>query len=76
MLTAWILTEEYNEYDQQGEYFVTWFSSKPSEEKLRRFLKVVGEEYKIADIEHILKGGGRIKHEYRWYNLKEVKEST
>jgi hypothetical protein len=64
-MKAWILTEEYNDYDQHGEYFVAWFPEKPTIEELSK-------HFSENEAVHILNGGGRRGWEYQWYNLKEV----
>lgn len=33
-MNVWILTTEYNDYDQYGEYFLQAFASKPTPEQL------------------------------------------
>lgn len=70
----WILTEQYNEYDQHGEYFIAAWNEKPTIEKLGEVHWFAGcsEEF----LEYILNGGGRIYPEYQWYNLHEYKEGT
>ena len=65
MNKVWILTEEYNEYDQHGEYFLAVFAEKPTAEKL---IKIGVHE---SEVEHVLSGGCRIKNEHQWYHLKE-----
>jgi hypothetical protein len=67
--TAWIVTEEYNDYDQHGEYFIAWFSKKPSVEHLMINLQLP-EEWAI----HLVNGGGRRDFDDQWYNLREVIE--
>jgi hypothetical protein len=62
----WILTEEYNDYDQYGEYFVQAYLNKPTREQL---LQHEVEEYRV---DHVLAGGGRQKWENQWYILTEV----
>ena len=69
-MKAWILTEEFNDYDQHGEYFVAWFPKKPTMEELSK-------HFSEEDAIHILNGGGRRGDngrywEDQWYNLKEV----
>lgn len=60
----WILTEEYNEYDQYGAYFVDAWHCKPSEEDLKN------AGVHPSDIQHVLNGGGRThRYEGHWYNL-------
>ena len=77
--TVWILTSEYNEYDQMGEYYEAVFSSKPSTELLAEVFKdkeLQGLGDSVANavrvLEHIRSGGGRIADENVWYLLKEV----
>lgn len=65
---VWILTRDYNDYNQHGEYFVEVFASKPTREQL---LKCDVPE---QDIEHVLNGGGRrdAKQDYwDWFNLEQ-----
>lgn len=66
---AWILTEEYNDYDQHGEYFVGFFINKPTTEQIKNLLG-------CSDVyaEHILNGGGRYECEDHWYNLRLEEE--
>ena len=70
-MKMWVLTSEYNEYDQHGGYFVTAWSTKPSVEEVA---KVLGVTKKGA--EHVWSGGGRENYEYQWYNLFEWEEGT
>jgi hypothetical protein len=73
----WILTSEYNDYDQHGEYFEAVFVGKPT-------AKQIEEHCGVNEIgsTHILAGGGRIKHQDQWYNLRQeeaahgIKENT
>ena len=69
--TIWIVTTEYNEYDQYGEYFVACFLEKPSKSELKELLK---NEY-ISDItiDYLFDGGGRQDVENQWWYLEEVK---
>jgi hypothetical protein len=67
----WVLTTEYNDYDQHGEYFVAAFLSKPGFDAL---LEIVGSE-KVA--ERLLakdSTGGRIGVEHQWWYLREFEE--
>ena len=68
--TVWVLTSEYNDYDQHGEYFVEVFRGKPTEDQIA---DVVGFYADSPTVQHILSGGGREKYEDVWFNLKEVK---
>lgn len=63
----YVLTEEYNEYDQYGEYFVHAWIGKPTDMQLAEHVRPGN------NIDWILRGGGRIDKEYHWYNLREVK---
>lgn len=69
MNPIYILTSEYNEYDQHGEYFVKVYFSRPTIEQIATDLEC-DNDY----AEHILKNGGRLKYEYVWYFLREFKE--
>ena len=64
--SVWILTEERNEYDQYGEYFIKVFFKKPTIEELN-LLKL---DYLDANF-LLSKGGGRKKWEDAWYFLRE-----
>jgi hypothetical protein len=65
----YVLTEEYNDYDQYGAYFVHAWIGKPTDMQLA---EKIGSTY---NVDHILRGGGRTrKNENHWYNLKEVNE--
>ena len=67
MTTVYVLTREINEYDQDGEYFVEVFLDKPSRSQL---ISCGVPEYRL---DHVLKGGGRVKDEYKWFNLRKEK---
>lgn len=64
-MTVWILTEEYNDYDQHGEYFVAVFADKPTTEQLNFY-----EIYEIGDTDRLLKDG-YTSNDYHRYNLRE-----
>ena len=61
-MKVWILTSEYNEYDQQGEYFEGVFAEKPTSECLQTEFN-----FTEAEAAQILSGGGREGEEYSWY---------
>ena len=65
MKSVWILTEEYNDYDQHGEYYIAAFRDVPTVEQLMKF--EMNEEGAL----HVQNGGGRIGTEYSWYNLRQ-----
>jgi len=65
--TVWIITEEFNQYDQYGEYFVCAFKTKPTVEEL------VGAGFDLSEAEFLQStGGGRIGTEDSWYSLREI----
>lgn len=68
----WILTREENLYDQEGEYFSSAWTNKPTREQLCRELSRSDGEW----VDHLLKGGGRRGYAQTWYNLFEYKENT
>jgi hypothetical protein len=67
---VWVLTSEYNDYDQHGEYFLAVWSKKPTHKDLMHY----GVDQNR--IEHVLNGGGRIiegvNWDYRWWYLREL----
>lgn len=66
MRSVWVLTAEYNDYDQHGEYFVTVFPEKPSRKDLHVYVP------SVSDVDLLLtKGGGRVDDEYKWWYLNE-----
>jgi hypothetical protein len=65
-MKIWILTQEYNDYDQYGEYFIKAFLTKPTHQELTE-LGVVRNR-----LRHTLNGGGRVDHENVWFYLREV----
>ena len=76
-MKVWILTEEYNDYDQHGEYFLKVFKDKPTHQNLATALgytKHGSQDFMqaLALVEHVLSGGGRRNQENHWYNLEEV----
>ena len=84
-MKAWVLTREINEYDQDGEYFVAVFRSKPSILDIAKTLewkvvKTIGDINPVEKkyIEHILAGGGRraLINEDVWYHLRQVEYSN
>lgn len=66
-MKVWILTEEFNDYDQHGEYFVAVFAAKPTHQQLTT------QEVPINRLRHVLNGGGRKDMEDHWFHLREVK---
>ena len=72
--TAYILTSAWNDYDQHGEYFVSWFSHKPSFTQLELALQRYEDKLPYNHlVNHVLSGGGRQKNENLWYFLREMK---
>ena len=64
--TVWILTEEHNEYDQYGEYFIKAFRLKPTHQQLSECGVPTNR------LRHTLNGGGRVDYERSWFFLKEI----
>jgi hypothetical protein len=73
-MSIWILTEEYNDYDQHGECFLEVFEDKPDRTTLAWALTMNGhgENFTNQFIDHVLKGGGRVSAEHCWLHLREV----
>ena len=75
--SIWVLTEEYNDYDQHGEYFVHSWNHKPSKDELIEHGVESSRRGAKDYLAHVLSGGGRTVegnyHEYQWYILKEIK---
>lgn len=68
-MKVWILTSEYNDYDQYGEYFEEVFFKYPTKEQLARTTCLPPDS---PIIDNLLKnGGGRARYEYIWYHLRE-----
>lgn len=67
-MKVWILTSEYNDYDQHGEYFINAYKEKPTFEDLAKELEL-DPEFHTETLEHILRGGGRQGVEHIWYYL-------
>lgn len=65
MAEIWVLTSEYNDYDQHGEYFIAAFHGKPSAADLMKEVEVSAKQ-----AEHLAAGGGRIDAEYQWFHLR------
>lgn len=63
----WLLTEEYNRYDQLGEYFVRAFKEFPTFEQL------LAAEVPEQDLTHVRNGGGRKATEDHWFHLRRHK---
>lgn len=56
-MKIFILTQEYNAYDQYGAYFIAAFRTRPTFEQLVKY-----------DCQHF----GRQNDEESWFNLEEV----
>ncbi len=69
---AWIITAEYNDYDQHGSYFVAWFREKPTFQDIKKLLPYETD----ATIGKLTRGGGRQGSEYKHYNLIHPVETT
>jgi len=71
-MSIWIVTKEYNAYDQYGDYFCAAFNEKPTFKELKELLP---NEWN-ATIDKLTRGGGRENTEDSWYNLMEVEVGT
>ena len=73
----WVLLEEYNDYDQHGEYFVHAWDHKPTREELAVHVKEVRRPGADDYLTFVLEGGGRLTKGYsydnQWYILRSVK---
>lgn len=65
-MQVWVLTEEFNDYDQHGEYFLAVFATKPNHTQL------ASREVPTNSLRHVLNGGGREGFESRWFHLRET----
>jgi len=65
-MKVWVLTSEYNEYDQFGEYYVKAFAKKPSVTLL------LSLDVPQNRLRHVLNGGGRVDFEDKWFHLREI----
>lgn len=77
--TVWVLTQEYNDYDQHGCYFEAVFAEKPSLQDLANYFKYSDADSRLGSVmdaleflEHLRNGGGRRNVEHNWYYLEEV----
>jgi hypothetical protein len=69
MKTLWIVTADYNDDHQYGDYFVAAFIEKPTFQDLK---KTLPDEDNFT-INRIINGEGRLGFEPVWYNIIEVK---
>lgn len=73
MKAVWILTEEYNDYNQHGEYFICWFPRFPSLEELKSAVeKNTGEHLTDKEAQNILDDKGRVGLAASWFNLEYI----
>ena len=70
-MRVWIITEEHNDYDQHGEYFIAAYPTKPTITDIVQKLKV-----SAAAAQHITAGGGRIREAQVWWHLREFDTIT
>lgn len=61
----YILTRSINDYNQDGEYYETYFLGEPSTKQLCNYIGC-NEEY----AKWIIEFGGRMESENVWYNLR------
>ena len=68
----WILTKEYNQYDQEGAYYVKAWCSKPS---IAEVFDVLVKDDGPFSLQQVYAGGGRFPDTVDiWYNFFEDKE--
>lgn len=68
-MKVWLLTSEYNAYDQYGEYFEAVFKDKPTAEALS---EIVGRQPDSESVENLLKRGTDYEYgAHAWYKLRE-----
>ena len=67
--SVWVLTSEFNDYDQHGEYFLEVYGAKPTDEQLAVHV------HNALERQHLLeKGGGRMSiRDDQWFYLQEHK---
>ena len=68
-MRVWILTKEYNDYDQHGEYFVAVYANKPTHQQLAE------QDVPTNRLRHVLNGGGRKDGDDKWFFLIETTPS-
>lgn len=68
MAKIWIITRDINQYYQEGSYFISAFTKKPTVEDIVK----LGLNESWA--QHIEEGGGRFGYEDEWYTLTEIEE--
>jgi len=64
-MSIWVLTEEYNAYDQYGEYFVWAWTHKPTRDELKKYIKDASRIGQEDYIGYVLNGGDRST----WVNI-------
>ena len=67
MSKVWVLTEEYNEYDQHGAYFLAVFANKPTPTDLLPWDVSLSEAFQLME-----KGNSREdRYQGSWFYLYE-----
>lgn len=74
---VWVLSENFNDYDQHGPVTRCIWQIKPTIEQLVSYFKYdTGQSADVMGalefILHVLNGGGRRGAEYSWYDLHFV----
>ena len=64
-MKIWVLTRAINDYNQDGDYYVTAWPSKPTHQQLNG----AGVPYK--NMNHVEAGGGPAGIEEEWYYLAQ-----
>lgn len=77
---SYVLTSQYNEYDQYGSYFIAWFHRKPTAEEICKAIQADGALAEIFDYmslaKRVLVEDARPCSDRVWYTLKQVQSSS
>ena len=78
---VWVLTRSINDYNQDGEYFETFWIKKPTVKELAAYFKGNQSTSSFIDpmaaldfLLHVESGGGRRDVEHEWYHLAQYEE--
>lgn len=67
----WILTAEFNDYDQHGAYFVRAFIGKPLSIDVEKAITGYHSTCSGDLLDWVMAGGGRQDTEHVWFNLEK-----
>lgn len=71
-MKVWVLTSEFNDYDQHGEYFEGVYQNKPTRKQIKDALQLNDSVWAEKTVDLMLNGGGREGNDHVWYYLREV----